>query len=226
MMKDKNSVGVMVYSNKRDMFSITFPFEILKNYIVWKYDLLTHATQAFKEIIEDKEKEWKKRKINRNQSFDKILLEAEDILSERCMETYWIKEISTYYTCESTKKENMESVKIYKNKIEDIIPEICDALDNYEHWKLDVVNEITWMRPAGYPNMHYQLEKIYSYLNEHSSYENNEWGLIQAEAFSKGFAKTWVIIEPHKMNYNEIKMLTNVACYLEAKDQNDGGKLL
>ena len=59
--------------------------------------------------------------------------------------------------------------------------------------------------------MHYQLEKIFSYLNE--EYGDVEWGLIQAEAFSKEFAKKWVIIKPREMGFDEIKMLTNVACY-------------
>lgn len=68
--------------------------------------------------------------------------------------------------------------------------------------------------------MHYQLEKIFCDLNY--DHGNIEWGLIQAEAFSKEFAKKWVIIKPREMDFDEIKMLTNVACYLEYMEQKEG----
>ena len=44
-------------------------------------------------------------------------------------------------------------------------------------------------------------------------------GVKQAEAFANEFAKKWVIIKPRSMNFEEIKMLTSVACYLEYKEQ-------
>ena len=68
--------------------------------------------------------------------------------------------------------------------------------------------------------MHYQLEKIYCYLND--SYANTEWGLKKAEEFANEFAKKWVIIKPREMSFDEIKMLTSVACYLEYMEQKRG----
>ena len=65
--------------------------------------------------------------------------------------------------------------------------------------------------------MYYQIEKIYSCLND--DYGDVEWGLIQAEAFANEFAKKWVTINPRSMNFDEIKLLTGVACYLEYKEQ-------
>ena len=72
-----------------------------------------------------------------------------------------------------------------------------------------------------HPHAHYQLEKIHCYLNENGS--DVDWGLIQAENFSREFATKWVKIEPRKMSFTEIKMLTCVACYLEFKEQ-EGAK--
>lgn len=65
--------------------------------------------------------------------------------------------------------------------------------------------------------MHYQLEKIFGYLNDYNHIESMEWGLKQAEAFSKEF-----VIKPQEMNFDEIKMLTQVACYLEYMEQKEG----
>ena len=66
------------------------------------------------------------------------------------------------------------------------------------------------------------LEKIFEYLNDYNHIESMEWGLKQAEAFSKKFAKKWVIIKPQEMDFDEIKMLIRVACYLEYMEQKEG----
>ena len=97
---------------------------------------------------------------------------------------------------------------------------ICDALDNYETDVMnDLCNSVLSLRPKAHQMMHYQLEKIFCYLND-DGYGDIDWGLTQADAFSKEFAKKWVVIKPYEMNFNEIKLLTSVACYLEYKEQN------
>ena len=72
---------------------------------------------------------------------------------------------------------------------------------------------------------HYQLEKIFCYLEERSKvidpYSNEAWGLKQAEFFANEFAKKWVTINVQSMQYDEIKLLVSTACYLEAKEQNN-----
>lgn len=71
---------------------------------------------------------------------------------------------------------------------------------------------------------HYQLEKIYSYLDERSDCidpaSNEYWGLQQAYEFSQEFAKNWVTIDVRTMQYDEIKLLVAVACYLEKEKQD------
>ena len=97
---------------------------------------------------------------------------------------------------------------------------ICDALDNYETDVIhDLCNSVLNLRPKAHQMMHYQLEKIFCYLND-DGYGDIDWGLTQADAFSKEFAKKWVVIKPYEMSFNEIKLLTSVACYLEYKEQN------
>ena len=112
----------------------------------------------------------------------------------------------------------MNLLKNLKDAIKKIIPDICNAVDDYNHDEIyDIVRDILYPRPKAHQMLHYQLEKIYCYLND--DYGDTEWGLIQAEAFANGFAKKWVTINPKSMNFDEIKLLTSVACYLEYKEQ-------
>ena len=66
--------------------------------------------------------------------------------------------------------------------------------------------------------MHYQLEKIYCYLNE-EGYGDIYWGLKQADLFSKEFAKDFVNINSGDMNFTEIKLLVTIACYYQAQKE-------
>ena len=71
--------------------------------------------------------------------------------------------------------------------------------------------------------MYYQLEKIYSYLDNDSSCSNVRYAIMLAKEFANGFAKKWVTYDFNNMSLGEIKLLTTVACYLEYMDQNKGG---
>jgi hypothetical protein len=216
--KDKNSIGVEVYSNKRNSFSISFPFEKLKEYVKWKYEMILDIILEFENIINKKEKVWKQHKVKRNLPDIEILEDIKIILEERCMDSEEIDELIKYLNCECTLDKNYESVKKFKNAIKKIIPDICNALDNYEHDEIyNIIRDILYPKPKAHQMLHYQLEKIYCYLNE--DYGDAEWGLVQAEAFANEFAKKWVTINPRSMSFDEIKLLTSVACYLEYKEQ-------
>lgn len=216
--KDKNAVGIEVYSNRRNSFSISFPFEKLKEYVKWKYEMIVDIISEFEKIINRKEKIWREHKVKKNLSDIETLKDIKIILEERCINIDEINELMAYLTCECSLKENYESVEKFKNAIKDVIPKICNAIDNYKHEEVyDVVRDILYPRPKAHQMMYYQIEKIYSCLND--DYGDVEWGLIQAEAFANGFAKKWVTINPRSMNFDEIKLLTGVACYLEYKEQ-------
>ena len=214
-------IGAMIYSNKREIMKpILLSFSCLKEYIKNKFEEINGIIEGFENIINKKETQWKKHKVNRDQDDIEILKECVSILKERYMESSEIEELITYLTCNNSLKENIENVNKYRNEIKRIIPNICDSLDSYNDNLYGILSPILYARPKGHTMMHYQLEKIFSYLNE--EYGDVEWGLIQAEAFSKEFAKKWVIIKPREMGFDEIKMLTNVACYLEYMEQKEG----
>lgn len=68
----------------------------------------------------------------------------------------------------------------------------------------------------------YELEKIHSYLNGKRTpflSPNQSWGLTQANDFAKQFAKKWVKFDVKNMMFDEIILLTDTACYLEAQEQ-------
>lgn len=231
---DKDAVGVMVYSDKRENFSLTLPYDVLIKYLKYKYELLKNIINKFNEIIEIMETNWKKRKVNREQDNLSILKEVSDILEERYLEHDNIDDLIEYLGTELTIEDNRNNVDIFRNAILELIPSICDAVDEYRMDDLyDICNSVLYRRPKAHQMMHYQLEKIFCYLNTDDSYDdeieyqedncqyaNIQWGIIQADAFSKEFAKKWVIIKPHEMNFREIRLLTEVACYLEYMEQS------
>ena len=214
----KDAIGVMVYSNKREMFHINIKIKDLKKYIVSKYKLLIDIAQAFQEIIDNKVKEWSKRKVNRNLNPEKTLLDVIDILSERYLDCYDIKELLTYLTCPTSDSSNIDIINEYRKEIVNSIPAICDCVDSMDYEGLADITRFLLNPKLGkkYPLLHYHLEKIFGYLND-EGYGNSNFGLIQADAFSKEFAKDWVTIHPYLMSFDEIKLLTTIACFYEYK---------
>ena len=218
-------IGVKIYSNKREIIEpLLISFESLKEYIKGKYEELDDVITKFKQIIDDKKTEWKKHKVNRNQEDIDVLKDCVNILEERYMDTDEVEKLITYLTCENSLKENIENVNKYRNEIKRIIPSICDTIDLHDIEELySIISFILFVRPKTDNKIHYQLEKIYDYLNyENDNRDDIEWGLKQAELFAQGFSKKWVVIKPKEMDFDEIKMLIRVACYLEYMEQKEG----
>lgn len=220
----KNPIGVQIYSNKRDIFHICLNFDDLKQYIKNKYNKLGLIIDKYNLIVEEFKSEKKKHKVNRKQDDISILKEISSILDERYLEHYNIDELIDCLDCCLTFDLNKKNVEYYRNQIRKIIPDLCDAIDDYDNDGIyDLCYGLLYKRPKAHQMMHYQLEKIFCYLND-DGYGDVEWGLIQADVFSKEFAKKWVIIKPYDMSFKEIKLLANVACYLEYQDQNKENK--
>ncbi len=174
---------------------------------------------AEKEIVEQNEI-WSQHKVTRSDNIYETISSIKEIYDERFYETYEIDEIERYLKCDVTITENVDNVNKYKEVLNKCIYNICDALDNVDECDLCSATDEAFSRPRkAHQMMHYQLEKIFCYLND-DGYGDIEWGLNQADAFSKEFAKKWVVIKPYEMSFNEIKLLTSVACYLEYKEQN------
>lgn len=223
----KDSVGIRMYTNmdQNKIVSLTFSFKSLKGYIRSIYDTFPVLIQWAKDVISGQNAEWKQTKVNRKQDAVSVLNEIKSILESRFADAYSIDKAISYLTCATTIASNRNNVELFRKRIIECIPAICDSVDNLDYEALEDAVSIIYARPDKMHQMaHYQLEKIYSYLDERSDYidaaSDEYWGLEQAKLFSQEFAKKWVTIDVSTMQYDEIKLLVAVACYLEKEKQD------
>lgn len=226
----KDSVGIRMYTNidQNKIVSLTFSFKSLKGYIKSIYDTFPALIKWAKDVISGQKAEWKQTKVNRKQDAVSVLNEVKNILESRFANTYSIDTAISYLTCATTIASNSNSVELFRKRIIECIPAVCDSVDDLDYEKMEDALAILYETPEVMHQMtDYQLEKIYSYLDERSDYidpaSNEYWGLQQAYEFSQEFAKNWVTIDVRTMQYDEIKLLVAVACYLE-KDKQDKAK--
>ena len=229
MSEIKNAVGIRIYSNKFEdsLLDILFSFDDVKAYIKSRYKCLKEITKWAKEEFEKHIEEWNQRKINRNQDPVDILTEIKSVLTDRFQDASSIENLVVYLTCPISVEENRENVLKFRQAIVGIIPGICDSVDNLDCESMEQIVGKLFAYPRKMHQMaHYQLEKIFSYLNERNEtidpYSNEAWGLKQAQDFANGFAKKWVKLDIKTMQYDEIKLLVCTACYLERKEQESG----
>lgn len=222
----EDSVGIRIYTsaNQEDMFSLTFSFNNLKEYIKSVYNTFPVLIEWATNIINGQNEEWKLIKVNRKQDDIKVLKEIKTILDSRFANAYTIERAISYLTCKTTNPLNNGNVQIFRDKIIEYIPKVCDCVDNLNYEDMEDTLSFISSTPKNMHQMaYYQLEKIYSYLNKRSKIidttSNEFWGLQQAYDFSQKFAKKWVVIDVRTMEYDEIKLLVAVACYLEKQEQ-------
>lgn len=221
-----NAVGIRIYSSlSEDIFSVMMPFSVVKGYIKSKHEKIGLVTEWAKKEIENIHNKWKNTKVNRRQDDIAILNEARAILQSRFVDTYSLDKALSYLTCKTTCPANEKNVTLFREKIKESVPRICDSIDNLDDEGFENALSVIYARPNKmHSNAHYQLEKIYSYLHERSDCidpaSNEYWGLQQAYEFSQEFAKNWVTIDVRTMQYDEIKLLVAVACYLEKEKQD------
>ena len=219
-----DGIGVRLYSNKFDgVQDLIFSFDLLKNYLRSRYEQLQRVTSRLKEILVEKEREWRDQKINRNLSPRDMLKEIVNVLQSRYEydSASRIEKVLLYLEYKHTNPENSKAVSSYREAIIKSIPDLCDAADSLDYEKLeDILSGILSANPKKmYPSANYHLEKIYTYLHEENSPINIAYGLGLAELFANEFARQWVTIIPDEMSYTEIQLLVSAACYLEKENQ-------
>lgn len=232
--KFSEPIGVKLYTEKKDENGndtqyIMFSFSDLKDYLASRYEELVIVIEWAKNATVDAENEWKKVKVNRNQSPLNVLKEIKAISEQRYQEVYTIQNIIDYMECKISDEKNVEAVDKYRKYICSKIEELCDSVDELNNeLQTEIELGMIHFSPKNMHQMfHYQMEKIFSYLREKSEYidpgSNEEWGLIQTEAFYNDFAHKWVYINICNMDYTEIHLLVTTACYLEVQEQRRNG---
>ncbi len=225
----KDAVGVRVYTNKAEgwasILDVKISFATLKNFVISRFNFLEEIINWAQEQINNFEMIWGKRKVNRSLTNLEILEDIIDILSTRYESTYEIESLLEYLGCEVSLATNQKSVAKFRNMIDSHIPKLCDAIDNFNYDVIySTINADIEVHPReDVENMaDYQIQKIFSYLNDEEGYNNILWGLKMAEEFSQGFAKEFVTINPRSMSFSEIKLLVRTACYLKNEQQKIG----
>ena len=219
-----DGVGIRVYSSLEEgTLSFKMSFAVLKDYVRSRYERISLATKWVYEQIENVKTEWKIQKINRDQPPLDVLKEISETLENRCESNYSIKELIRYMECELTDMSNEKVVSTYRNAIRNIIPDLCNAIDNLDHYLVEELCNSLFKRPKRMHQMAgYQLEKIFCYLGQKGlpySSSNELWGLQQAKRFYEDFANKWVNIDIENMSHTEIQLLVRVAMFMEKIEQ-------
>ena len=219
-----NQVGIRVYtsSDKFVIQDLTFSFDTLKAYIRDRYEYLSVLKKWAEDEIDIQDQEWLTHKVDRKDDVFETIKSIRQIYDERFLETYHIDCIETYLKCQSTNCNNNGNVLIFKNALRDSVSKICDALDTLDYNALDKAIAILRVTPKNaYPILDYHLSKIFSYLDEDSDFFDIKMALSLVDDFSQRFVKKWVTIDTQTMSFDEIKLLVQTACYLEAMDENE-----
>lgn len=217
-----DGVGIRIYSNKKnEIIDLILPFQKLQQYIKSRYILLEKAIDKVRTIILEKEDLWKLELIPADLTSLEIFEFIQAKLTERHIDCYPIEKSLLYLKCNITDIKNQENITLLREAIIQTIPILIDSYHMLDYETMhNVLHEIISARPSNMHSMaHYQLEKIYIYLNNDAGSENIQWGIKQAELFANEFANKWVNIDINNMSFNEIKLLVTTACYLEFRDQ-------
>lgn len=216
-------VGIRIYSNMKKDIDLLIPLNSLKSYIEERYNMLANYTDWFKTEIVEQNNNWKKCKINRNQSIVEIFSDAIKISEERFKDVSYLKDTLEFINYNSNVDKNRCSIKIIKNIIIEKMNFISDCIDNLEYEELYEFLSFIYVWPKPYDHATYELEKIFCNLSEALDLDkikrNNDYDFLQAKSFYKNYANKYVEIDFDKMTIKEIKLLVRTSCILGKIDE-------
>ncbi len=224
-------IGIRIYSSRfRDTFDFCFSPDILKMYILSRFDLINKAIDWTNNKIKEYETKWSKRKVNRALNPIDILKDIKQILIER-YENDLVSEVDeaiVYLNQPLTEVKNQSAVEKYRKHLIETIPGLCDSIDNVnrdDYLTDSFMNALSPKLNFQHTQCSYQLQKIFNYLKNHEQSENDSFntklGLEQLRQFYNSLAKDYVIIRPN-MPFNEIRLLVTTTLYLEQENQKNG----
>lgn len=220
---DPECVGARIYTNvSKDILDVYIPFERLKNYLKFKYEQLSLATNYLKQKHLDLESSWKEDKINRNLPPLERLQEIKEKLEQRCAETNDISELILFLKYKPGLKQNEKSTLEYQRAIINCLPSLCEAVEQLDYEKMySVFESVLYVRPRSAEKVDYQLGCIYADLNSATDAARYSYTLGCVQWVVKSFAHKWVDID-EKMPAEEIRFLIFAACYLEENACKEG----
>lgn len=210
------TIGILVYSTAfPEIKVLNIPYTRVLDYISSRYQLLALGTGRINQIIAEKKREWAKQKVEIGANVIDTLKSAATIMENRHEETR-LGELVLLLEVQSTFEENRLQIREYQSKIESAVPSIVgfiesldtDGLNNY-------LEDILQVTKPKYGGADYQIQKIFSGLNQYADECEQKWGLKQANAFYRECGYKWVKIDVSEMSNEEIKLLVRIACEQE-----------
>ncbi len=222
-------ICIWIYQSDGKTLRLNIPWKSLLEYIQSRYDAISVKTDWIKDKLDAQIAEWKTHRIDRTGTVPEILQRIIDLIHERyelfpktqeddCLDSkaWTIHELLRDYTLKLSDLSNKTSVERYRKAISDAIPDLCDIIDDVGDWD-EVSDRFLFAHPKTmHPGCDYELEKIHGMRS--GDYQSTYRGRPLAADFAKGFAGKWVNIDAQNMPVEEIQLLANVACYLEAQE--------
>lgn len=220
---DPECVGARIYTNvSKDILDVYIPFERIKNYLKFKYEQLSLATNYLKQKNLELESNWKRDKINRKLAPLEMLQEIKEKLEQRCAETYEVSELILFLKYKPSLKQNEKSTLEYQKAIICCLPSLCETVEQLDYNKMSsVVESVLYVRPKSAEKVDYQLGCIYTDLNSATDAARYLYALGCVQCVVASFAQKWVVID-EEMPADEIRFLISAACYLEENACNEG----
>ena len=212
-------VGVIIYSEKEALSQmLKFDFELLKSYIKYRYLKIVEITEWFEALIENKKSEWKAIKIKRSVDSIETLEDVSRVLSLRCQNFYGtIETLIDFLKYNNPIPENDKMINGYKKAIENIVPTICDAIDecNYEE-AFEIIDSVLYVMTEATSKLDYCRSKI---ADAYYDGTTNVWNptisyvaeLMKAESMQ-------VKVDGTLLGVLGLFMLISAICYFANKD--------
>lgn len=194
-------ICVMIYSEKTpDTQLLHFDFDILKDYIKYRYSKLTEIIDWFNEKIEIMRS--KVSTINVSSNTIEMLNEALRVLGERYINFDGrIEMLIDFLKYENIFEENKRISDKYKGAIESMVPQICKYINEMDYESANkLIDDITCQNNNKLQEYDYCYSKISDSYNDDSG---TIWEL------HKPFVDSWIMVShiPIKVDVNTFDIL-------------------
>lgn len=227
-------MGVMVCSNIRDDFWIVFPYSVMKDFLISRYNTLRLVIAYIQGLLDAKTKEWREHKIDRTKSPVAIWNEIHDIYNERCQDSAPIDEVLQHLTVKlsADHDKNVDSVATFRAALEDITSKVCDCVEAFDYEGviklINTIVDIELPDDDAYKGLNYSKEKVAEICCSGDTVQDEDRDELfesNLDILMNGFCGKWVELDQTKMSRQEIWLLISAAWYLEAEECQKSGKL-
>ena len=213
-------IGAKIYTSKDrrnggDVLLLEVSFKQFINYLNNRYNKLNKVIEWFKQEKIDTEEKWKKEKVTLKSNPIETLLNIIKVLDDRLMNNYGINQIYFYLNCRVTNSINEKAINIYRKKIIESIPFLIDAVNSLDEDEInDILYNLTKSPDRVKGEHYYQLEKIYSYLDESDDVikpvesSNEEYSMLNIQFKSANVEKNYYsqfmeFVDKYKAKYTK-----------------------